>query len=112
MPKTEISVTVERSLVRECDRQARGGSRSRGRESARAAGLRDRRRRSLEEEIERYYASLSARERKEDSRWAELAGRSLGDVWKRIPSPNGDASTGWRFPGSRTGSSARLWSSP
>jgi metal-responsive CopG/Arc/MetJ family transcriptional regulator len=82
MPKTKISVTVERSLVRECDRQARGGSRSEVVESALAAWLRERRRRSLEEEIERYYASLSVRERKEDSRWADLAGQSLGDVWK------------------------------
>jgi metal-responsive CopG/Arc/MetJ family transcriptional regulator len=82
MPKTKISVTVERSLVRECDRQSRGGSRSEVVESALAAWLRERRRRNLEEEIERYYASLPARERKEDSRWADLAGRSLGDVWK------------------------------
>ena len=82
MPKTKISVTVERSLVLECDRQSRGGSRSEVVESALAAWLRERRRRSLEEEIERHYASLSARERKEDSRWADLASRSLGDVWK------------------------------
>ena len=82
MPKTKISVTVERSLVKECDRQAQGGSRSEVVESALAAWLRERRRRTLEEEIERYYASLPARERKEDSRWAGLAGRSLGDGWK------------------------------
>jgi metal-responsive CopG/Arc/MetJ family transcriptional regulator len=82
MPKTKISVTVERSLVLECDRQSRGGSRSEVVESALAAWLRERRRRSLEEEIERHYASLPARERKKDLRWAELAGRSLGEVWK------------------------------
>ena len=29
-----------------------------------------------------YYATLPARERKEDAQWAELGGRSLGDVWK------------------------------
>ena len=78
MAKTKISVTVEQALVAECDRQSRGGSRSEVVESALAAWLRERRRRSLEEEIERYYSSLSARERREDSRWAELAGRSLG----------------------------------
>jgi metal-responsive CopG/Arc/MetJ family transcriptional regulator len=82
MPKTKISVTVEQSLVRECDRQSRGGSRSEVVESALAAWLRERRRRSLEEEIEQYYASLPGRERKEDSRWADLAGQSLGNVWK------------------------------
>ena len=82
MPKTKISVTVESSLVRECDRQSRGGSRSEVVESALTAWLRERRRRSLETETERYYASLAAREGKEDSRWADLASRSLGDAWK------------------------------
>ena len=82
MAKTKISVTVEQALVAECDRQSRGGSRSEVVESALAAWLRERRRRSLEEEIERYYASLPARERREDSRWAELAGRTLGHSWK------------------------------
>jgi len=82
MPKTKISVTVESSLVRECDRQSAGGSRSEVVESALVAWLRERRRQSLEDEIERYYASLPVRERKEDSRWADLAGRSLGDVWE------------------------------
>ena len=82
MPKTKISVTVESSLVRECDRRSGGGSRSEIVESALAAWLRERRRRSLEEEIEKYYASLSASEREEDARWAHLAGRALRDVWK------------------------------
>ncbi len=83
MPKTKISVTVESSLVRECDRRSRGGSRSEVVESALAAWLRERRRRSLEEEIEKYYASLSASgARKEDARWADLAGRALRDAWK------------------------------
>ncbi len=80
--KTKISVTVERSLVRECVGQSRGGSRSEVVESALAAWLRERRRRSLEEEIERYYESLPDRERKEDAQWTDLAGRSLGKVWK------------------------------
>lgn len=66
---------MERSLLRECDRQAEGSSRDEVVESALAAWLRERRRRNLEEEIERYYASLPARERKEDSQWADLSGR-------------------------------------
>jgi metal-responsive CopG/Arc/MetJ family transcriptional regulator len=82
MAKAKISVTVEKALVEECDRQARGGNRSEVVESALTAWLRERRRRRLEEEIERYYASLPARERREGARWAELASRSLGDVWK------------------------------
>jgi metal-responsive CopG/Arc/MetJ family transcriptional regulator len=82
MPKTKISVTVDRSLILDCDRLSRGASRSEVVESALAAWLRERRRRSLEAEIEKYYSSLSAAERKEDSRWADLAGRSARGVWK------------------------------
>ena len=82
MPKTKISVTVEQSLIRECDRLSPGTSRSEAVEKALAVWLRERRRQSLEDEIERYYVSLSEKERKEDSRWADLGSRSLRDVWK------------------------------
>jgi hypothetical protein len=43
--------------------------------------LRDRRQRGLEVEIERYYSSLSGDERAEDSEWAGLASRVLGETW-------------------------------
>jgi metal-responsive CopG/Arc/MetJ family transcriptional regulator len=82
MPKTKISVTVEASLIRECDRQARGASRSEVVERALSGWLRDRRRRTLEEETEKYYRTLSDEERREDAGWAGLAGRSLGEAWK------------------------------
>jgi len=82
MAKTKISVTVESSLVRDCDRLSRGSSRSEIVEKALAAWLRERRRRRLEEEIEKYYSSMSASEREEDARWADLAGRAPRDVWK------------------------------
>ncbi|MEX1246417.1 MAG: hypothetical protein WEB59_12690 [Thermoanaerobaculia bacterium] len=82
MPKTKISVTVERSLVRDCDRLARGTSRSEVVETALARWARDRRRRSLEDAIESYYASLGSGERAEDAEWAELGGRALGETWK------------------------------
>ncbi len=82
MPKTKISVTVEQSLVQECDRLARGSSRSEVVETALARWTRDRRRRSLEDAIEKYYASLSSRERLEDEQWAGLGGRALGETWK------------------------------
>ena len=82
MPKSKISVTVERSLVRECDRLARGTSRSEVVETALARWARDRRRRSLEDAIERYYASLASAERLENAQWADLGGRALGETWK------------------------------
>ena len=43
--------------------------------------LRDLRKRSLEEDIERYYSSLNRTERAEDSEWASLAPRVLGETW-------------------------------
>ena len=82
MPKTKISVTIESALVQECDRRSGKGNRSEAVEKALAAWLRERRRGSLEEETERYYASLPDRDRKEDSRWVNLAGRSLGETWE------------------------------
>jgi hypothetical protein len=43
--------------------------------------LRDLRQRSLEEEVERHYSSLSGDERAEDSEWAGLASQVLGETW-------------------------------
>jgi metal-responsive CopG/Arc/MetJ family transcriptional regulator len=82
MGKAKISVTIERSLVRDCDRFARGTSRSEVVERALARWLRERRRRSLEDEIEQYYASLGAKERAEDAEWAGLGSRALGEIWR------------------------------
>lgn len=81
MAKAKVSVTVERSLLRNCDRAARGASRSEVFEQALKGWLRHVRERSLEEEVERYYDSLSKRERAEDSEWAGLAPRVLGETW-------------------------------
>jgi metal-responsive CopG/Arc/MetJ family transcriptional regulator len=82
MPKAKVSVTVERSLIRECDRLAGKVSRSEVFEKALTGWLREARRKSLEGEVERYYRSLRRAERNEDSRWANLALRFLGETWK------------------------------
>jgi metal-responsive CopG/Arc/MetJ family transcriptional regulator len=81
MAKARISVTVDRVLLRRCDRVARGATRSQIFEQALAKWLRDVRRKSLEQEIERYYSSLSGAEQAEDSEWATLASRTLGETW-------------------------------
>lgn len=60
---------------------ARGATRSQVFEQALERWLRDLRERSLEEEIERYYSSLSQAEQTEDSEWAGLASRALGETW-------------------------------
>ena len=82
MPKARISVTVDRVLLRRCDLVARGASRSQVFEQALERWLRDRRQKGLEEEVERYYSSLSRAEEAEDSEWAGLASRTLGETWK------------------------------
>jgi metal-responsive CopG/Arc/MetJ family transcriptional regulator len=81
MAKAKVSVTVDRSLLRRCDRVARGATRSEVFEQALERWLRETRRKSLEEEFERYYSSLSKAERAEDSEWAEVAPRVLGETW-------------------------------
>jgi metal-responsive CopG/Arc/MetJ family transcriptional regulator len=81
MAKARVSVTVDRVLLRRCDRVARGASRSQVFEQALERWLRDLCQRSLEEEVERHYSSLSGDERAEDSEWAGLASRVLGETW-------------------------------
>jgi metal-responsive CopG/Arc/MetJ family transcriptional regulator len=82
MAKAKVSVTVDRSLLRKCDRLARGATRSELFEQALERWLRNERQRSLDEEIERYYSSLSKADREEDSEWAGLAPRVLGETWE------------------------------
>ena len=81
MAKAKVSVTVDRLLLQKCDRFARGATRSEVFEKALARWLRDVRRESLDEDLERYYSSLSTAERAEDSEWAGLAPRVLGETW-------------------------------
>lgn len=81
MAKARVTVTVDRVLLRRCERVSRGATRSQVFEQALARWLRDVRQRSLEEEIERHYSSLSRDERAEDSDWAGLASRVLGETW-------------------------------
>ena len=80
MAKAKVSVTVDSSLLRRCDRVARGATRSEVFEQALKGWLRNVRQRSLEEGIERYYSSLSKADREEDSEWAGLAPRVLGET--------------------------------
>jgi hypothetical protein len=81
MAKARVTVTVDRVLLRRCERVARGATRSQVFEQALERWLRDLRQKGLEEEIERYYGSLSGAERAEDAEWAGLASRSLGETW-------------------------------
>ena len=82
MGKARVSVTVDRVLLRRCEEIARGASRSQVFEQALERWLRDRRRKNLEAEVERYYSARSVNEQAEDSEWASLAARALGETWK------------------------------
>ena len=82
MAKAKISVTIDQSLLDACDKIAPRVSRSEIVQTALARWLRDRRRRALEEEIERYYASQGDDARAEDADWAETGARALGETWK------------------------------
>jgi len=82
MAKARVSVTVDRVLLRRCDRVARGASRSQVFEKALERWLRDSQKQRLEHEVERYYSSMRRDERAEDSAWAGLASRTLGETWK------------------------------
>jgi metal-responsive CopG/Arc/MetJ family transcriptional regulator len=81
MAKARVSVTVDRILLRRCDRVARGSTRSQVFEQALAKWLREQRQKSLEAEVERYYSSLSGNDQAEDAAWAKLASRVLGETW-------------------------------
>ncbi len=82
MAKARVSVTVDRVLLRRCERVARGATRSQVFEQALEGWLREVRQKALEEEIERHYASLSEEERAEDAEWSGLASRVLGETWR------------------------------
>jgi len=82
MAKAKVSVTVDRILLRRCDQVAGGATRSEMFERALQGWLRNLRKKSLEDDIERYYSSLTAAERAEDSEWAGLAPRVLGETWR------------------------------
>ena len=81
MPKARVSVTVDRVLLRRCDRVARGVTRSQVFEQALERWLRDLSQRRLEHEIEHYYSSLRRSEQAEDAEWASLGSRALGETW-------------------------------
>lgn len=82
MARIQISVTLDQSLFLELDRLSAGSSRSEIVEEVLAAWLRERRRLSLEDEIERYYHSLRQSEVADDREWADLAARSVSAIWK------------------------------
>ncbi len=79
--KTKVSVTVDRTLLREVDRLAGSMTRSQAFERALAAWVRRRRQAELDRAIERYYRSLGATERQEDDDWSSLGDETARRGW-------------------------------
>jgi Arc/MetJ-type ribon-helix-helix transcriptional regulator len=81
--KAKISVTVDAGVVAQIDRGVRARryrSRSAAIEAALEQWARVERRRERDAEIEAYYVGMTAAERDEDRRWAELGATALGEV--------------------------------
>ena len=85
-PKTKVTVTLSQELVSQLDEfldTPEAGSRSRLVEEALRKWLHDQAQEELERKTEEYYHSLSKAERKEDRRWAKVAGRSAKRLWDK-----------------------------
>ena len=81
MPKCKVSVTVDTRLMAQLDQAAGESTRSQIVEEAIALWIRNRRRRKLEADTEKYYADMSLEERAEDADWAEQGLSSLSRTW-------------------------------
>ncbi len=81
MPKCKVSVTVDTKIMERLDEVAGESTRSQIVEEALALWIRNRRRRQLETDTEKYYADMSPAERVEDEDWAEQALGSLSRTW-------------------------------
>jgi metal-responsive CopG/Arc/MetJ family transcriptional regulator len=79
--KAKVSVSVDRSLLREADRLAGRMTRSQIFEHALAAWVRRRGQAELDQAIERYYRSLGAAERREDEDWASRGDEMMRRGW-------------------------------
>ena len=82
MAKTKISVTVDSKLIEEIDKLDVDASRSEIVETALVRWLSNRRRQTLESEIERYYRELTRGEQGEDAEWAATSAGSLKETWE------------------------------
>jgi metal-responsive CopG/Arc/MetJ family transcriptional regulator len=79
--KAKVSVSLDRTLLREVDRLAGPMTRSQVFERALAAWVRRRGQAALDQAIERYYRSLSAADRREDEDWAALGDETVQRGW-------------------------------
>ena len=81
MPKTRVSITIDRSLLERVDRVA-GRSRSEIVERALKRWLNDRRRSELEAQVVACYLERESDEVADDREWSELGADQIGKTWK------------------------------
>ncbi len=84
MQRVKVSLTLDRSLVAEIDRQASRAprpNRSRVVEHALRGWVRNQRREELDDAIESYYRALGEEEIAEDLEWAELGDETVHSGW-------------------------------
>jgi metal-responsive CopG/Arc/MetJ family transcriptional regulator len=81
MAKRKVSITVSTRLIEQVDGIAGELGRSRAVEEALALWLRERRRKHLEHEVERYYEELSAADRAKDAAWASAGAKHVAKTW-------------------------------
>ena len=81
MAKRKVSVTIDAKLIERIDEVAGESTRSQVIEEALVLWIRNRRRRQLETDIEKYFADMSLAERAEDRGWAERGLGCLTRTW-------------------------------
>ena len=81
MPKTKVSVTIERSVIERVDLVSKGKSRSEIVERALKQWLIEHRRLELEEQIADYYSDRHADEVADDREWSRLSAKQIGKTW-------------------------------
>jgi metal-responsive CopG/Arc/MetJ family transcriptional regulator len=85
-PKTKVTVTLSRDLVRKLDEflnDPEANSRSQLIEEAIRRWLNDQAKEELDRQTEEYYLSLSEAERKEDRQWSKVAAHSAKHLWDK-----------------------------
>lgn len=84
--KVKVTASLDPELVKAIDeflKESKNRSRSQLIEDILHKWHKEQKKRELESQIEKYYASLSDEEREEDRQWAEIAAQSANNLWER-----------------------------
>ena len=82
--RVRVTATLDRGTVEALDRAAKQhglASRSQAMETAMAHWLREQRQREIERDMEAYYRSLTAAEKRENREWTRFVARAASRRW-------------------------------